>query len=95
MSLKTYSSTTLWVIIATDHTGQRGFFTHSLWWKGNRRVSKNIRFAMTFPTKEQAQHMVDQWIGTQVNGVEYKPVTIRTNMKKGGSNSGRQAQDHG
>lgn len=88
MSLKTKSTTTRWVVIATDRTGQRGFFTSQVWWKGDRRVAKDIRFAMVLSSKEQAQRMVDQWASTQVTNIEYVPITIRVNLKKGGRNNG-------
>lgn len=90
MSLKTHANITRWVIIATDQTGQRGFFTHYVWWRGDKRVAKDIQFAMTFQSKEQAQRAVRQWISTQVHGVEYVPVNVHINLKKEGKcNGGR------
>lgn len=88
MSLKTYNNTTRWAIIATDHTGQRGFFTSYMWWKGDKRVAENINFAMLFHSKEQAQQVVNRWINTQVHGIEYVPVTLSIKLKKGGKRNG-------
>lgn len=93
MSLKTHANITRWVIIATDATGQRGFFTSHVWWKGERRVANDIRFAMLLATKEQAQHVVKQWSSTQIHGIEYVPVNMHINLKKGGKSHGRHAQN--
>lgn len=51
-------------------------------------MANDIRFAMLLATKEQAQHVVKQWASTQIHSIEYVPVNMHLNLKKGGKRNG-------
>ena len=80
MSLQTHTTYRRWVIIATDPSGQRGYYTHMAHWHGDHCTSSNIRLADLFPSKKSAQYAVERWAKVVLTDIEYLPVTVHMKL---------------
>lgn len=80
MSLKTRATMKRWCIIATDQSGQRGYFSYMTFWTDKTCTSKDIRFARMFPSKKAAEYAVTRWAKTLLTDIEYLPVTFHIRL---------------
>lgn len=83
MGLMTHTTYKRWVVIATDPSGHRGYFTPMMFWSGNKCTSKDIRFAQTYKSHKAAEKALGDWAGTMLTDIEYLTVThhIRLNNR--------------